>query len=57
MDPDWPQEDLDGPMTADCPPEPHYAPAWSSDGGHDQVSQAAGKSWGLAPWGPWQPGR
>lgn len=39
-------------MAGGCPSGPHCAPAWSSDGTHDQVSQAAGKAGGLAPGGP-----
>lgn len=59
MDSDWPQEGPgpDGPMAGGCPPGPHYAPVWSSDGGSDQVSQTSGKAGGLAPGGPLCPGR
>lgn len=57
LPPGWPLEDPDGPLVGGCPPGPHYAPALSSDGGHDEVSQAAVKAGELAPEGPWCPGR
>jgi hypothetical protein len=53
VDPGWTEEDPDGPMADGCPQGPYSALAWSSDDGHGQVSQTAGKAERLASGGPW----